>query len=359
MHCATSVDAALATLSEVSCDALVSDLCMPGRDGFDLLSQLRSQPETSDLPIVILTGKDDHDLKRRALDAGATDLLRKPVDAEELVARLDSALRLKEYQDRIKSDNALLEQRVRERTAELERSRVELVWRLGRAGEFRDCDTGNHVMRVGCYAYELAETVGSDKQFSEGILLTAPLHDLGKIGIPDSILLKPGKLTAEEWSVMKTHTVIGADILQGRFTFPLVRALPGVVNPSMPCPFGESHLATMGANIARSHHERWDGDGYPDGRAAEEIPIEARIVSIADVYDALLSRRPYKKVFSHEDAVSTIQGGVGTQFDPQVPGAFEKSLDRLQEISAELADESTAPASQPEGQSARGEPGAA
>ncbi len=335
---APSVDMAWMILNAADCDAIISDVNMPGTDGFEFLAQVRDNEKTADIPFVILTGSDDRKIKRAALDAGATDLLIKPFDPEELVARINNMLRIKEYQDQIKSQNAQLEQRVKERTSELERSRIELIWRLGKAGEHRDSDTGNHVMRVGYYAVELAGALGLADSLKERIFLTSPLHDLGKIGIPDSILLKPAKLTPEEWVVMRTHTTIGAEILRGNAEFPQLRGLSEVDTLGSKAPFAESLLAVTGARIARSHHERWDGKGYPDGLAGEDIPIEARIASLADVYDALSSKRPYKKAFTEEEVMSIMRDGSGTQFDPEVYSVFEKSIDAMRDIGAQLVD---------------------
>ena len=339
---AASVEEAFVHLEKAPCDAIVTDVLMPGTDGFAFLERLRLGTTTHDVPVVILTGNDDRDLKHRALEAGATDLLRKPVDHDELVARIHNMLRLKEYQDQIKAHNLELEARVRERTVELERSRIELVWRLGKAGEFRDHETGNHVLRVGYYAHYLAGALGLGKTFAQRIFLTSPLHDIGKIGIPDSVLLKPARLDEEEWEVMKRHTLIGAEILQGRTTFP---ALPGFCDAEGAhdaAPFAESRLAAMGASIARSHHERWDGTGYPDGLAGEEIPLVARIVSLVDVYDALASKRPYKRAFDDAEVLSILRRGCETQFDPEVFATFERSRSALLDIGRQLHDEGTA-----------------
>ncbi|MDR4505700.1 MAG: response regulator [Candidatus Scalindua sp.] len=207
-----NVDAALARLEEESFDVIVSDVRMPGKDGFEFLKILKGNEKTRQTPVVIVTGCNENDLKSRALTLGAMDLLNKPVEREDLVARLNSMIRLKSYQDNLEDQNKILEERVRERTAELEDSRFDIIWRLGKLAEFRDEDTGNHVLRVGSYCRTLAEVLGKNRDFVEMIFLTSPLHDIGKVGVPDSILLKCGKLDPDEWAIMKQHCEIGADI---------------------------------------------------------------------------------------------------------------------------------------------------
>jgi putative two-component system response regulator len=218
--------------------------------------------------------------------------------------------------------NRLLEDQVRQRTAELERARLDMVWRLARAGELRDECTGNHVVRVGFYCRLAGERLGLDADLLERIFITSPLHDIGKIGIPDGILLKPEALTPRERQTIESHCELGADILardvMGNQS--LLQAY-SELNPLTRTPGYHALLATA-AEIARNHHERWDGDGYPRGLASEDIPISARIASVADVYDALVTERPYKEAFSHEEALAIIGEGRGTQFDPDVVDAF-------------------------------------
>jgi putative two-component system response regulator len=339
MRFVNSVDRALEVMSEWEVDAVVSDVKMPGKDGFDFLRLHRENDRVSDVPVLILTGCGERGMKREALDLGATDLLGKPVDREELVARIKSILRLKAYQDKIKQDRETLEERVSQRTAELERSRVEMIWRLGKAGEFRDTDTGNHVVRVGYYSLELANVLGLGADIARNIFITAPLHDLGKIATPDSILLKPGKLTPQEWSVMKQHTRIGAEILRSNvFGSGRSEVLGDVLFTSESRIFENDALTEMGASIALNHHEQWSGGGYPNGLKGEEIPIEARIVSLADVFDALCSKRSYKPALAEDEVLSIMRGGVGTQFDPEAFDAFERSLDAFRQIAGEFAD---------------------
>ena len=347
MTFACSVDEALSHLAGGGYDSVISDINMPIRDGFDLLRSIRENNKTTDIPVVILTGNGEKSLKREALDLGATDLLNKPADPDELVARINSVLRLKEYQDEIKGYSTHLEDMIRERTAELEFSRVELVWRLGRAGEYRDSDTGQHVVRVGYYALIIALAMGLGETEARRVFLASPLHDLGKIGIPDHILLKPGALTPEEWDVMRTHTTIGAEILRHGVRGPSysgdasAQEMLGMLEQlgmRVPNSLDLSPLAEVSAEIAESHHERWDGSGYPKGLKGTEIPIGARITTVADVYDALRSQRPYKEAMSEEQALEIISKGVGSHFDPAVHEAFMISLDTIRQVTEDFPD---------------------
>jgi len=341
LHFATGADEALELLETIDCDSVVSDIDMPGRDGFELLAEIRKRPRTRDIPVIILTGAEDRGLKRRALDSGATDLLNKPADSEELFARIESALRLKSYQDTIRAQNRVLAQKVEERTAMLERARIDLVWRLGKAGECRDSDTGNHVVRVGCFTSILAKALGLERGFVKTIFLASPLHDIGKIGIPDHILLKPGKLDAEEWIVMRRHTLIGEEILRKDIaTDPIHVELFKDVFPSRQSGGGENPFVDMASNIAVGHHERWDGTGYPAGLCGEAIPIEARITAVADVFDALSSKRPYKNALSTQETLAIMRASDGTHFDPRVLQAFEQALPEIFHMSRQLAEPS-------------------
>lgn len=338
LHFAQSVDEALDKSRAIDFDAVVTDAAMPGRDGLDLLKTLQGSAETRDIPIVMLTGLDDVDLKRRAMELGAIDLLNKPIVSEDLVARLRSVLRLKSCQDRLKEHNELLERQVRRRTLELERSRLEIIWRLAKAGEFRDEQTGNHVVRVGAFSMALAEELGLSSEFVEMIFLTSPLHDIGKIGVSDTTLLKNGPLTAAEWVVMKQHCKIGYEILQrdpsGLAEFQYWRR--DDANPQHG-PL-ENPFLKQAALIALNHHERWDGGGYPNGLQGEQIPLEARIVTIADVYDALSHARPYKPAYPEEQVISIMNEEAIWRFDPRVFAAFQQIQGRFREINHELAD---------------------
>jgi len=333
-----SADGALDQMRTRDFDAVVSDVNMPGKDGFALLAEMRAEERTRDVPVIILTGRNESDIKRRALNLGATDLLNKPVDPQDLVARLRSAMRLKAYQDEIKDQSADLERKVAERTAELEDSRLDIIWRLGKAAEFRDEETGNHVVRVGCSCRVIAERLGADRDFVEMLFLASPLHDIGKIGIPDAILLKRGPLRVQEWDVMRQHCAIGAEILceesKAMNAFLAWRGRrPHDHNGDRQNPVLE-----MASSIALTHHEWWDGTGYPGGVAGEEIPPESRIVAIADAYDALCSERPYKPALSHDDAMALLNEETGRHFDPMVYTAFVDSARELRAIRTELCD---------------------
>ena len=210
-------------------DLVVSDIGMPLINGLQLLERLQQSERTRNIPVIIVTGQNEKALKSKALEMGATDLLSKPVEMADLIARIRGALRLKGYQDQLHAQNELLERKVLERTAQLTESRLNIIWRLAKAAEYRDEDTGNHVIRVGCYSRAIGETLGLDKQTVERLFITAPLHDIGKIGMPDSILLKPGKLTESEWQVMRQHCEIGARILQEQSkALPLLQSWQGV-----------------------------------------------------------------------------------------------------------------------------------
>ncbi|MFH0729837.1 MAG: HD domain-containing phosphohydrolase [Pseudomonadota bacterium] len=338
---AGSVDEALGKRESTEFDLIVTDLNMPRKSGFDLLKAVCGNDPQAAPPVVVLTGNNKSDLKRKALECGASDLLNKPVDPEDLIARVTSTLRIKAYQDEIKRHNESLARKVAERTADLEVSRLDILWRLAKAGEYRDEDTGNHTVRVGLFCREIASALGLPDDFIETLFLTSPLHDIGKIGISDSILLKRGKLTSEEWQIMRTHCAIGASILKDES-----RAMPYFIRmKSKKCDRFETMICSdnpllgMAALIAHSHHERWDGGGYPRGLSGEDIPIAARIVALADVYDALKSVRPYKPAFSDEKTLSIIREETGRHFDPAVVRVFEEKLDDMRAIGSELHDD--------------------
>jgi putative two-component system response regulator len=310
-------------LQNNSVDAVVSDVTMPHITGLELLQRLRAQPSTRDVPVTMLTGLSDAGLKRQVLDLGATDLLNKPVQALDLVARLRSMLRLKSVEDELKRRNQDLEQIVQQRTRQLRHSRLQIVWRLGKAAEFRDEETGEHVVRVGCCSRILAEAMGLPDPILDELFLAAPLHDIGKIGIPDAILLKTGRLTEEERYIMQTHCELGERILREPSLTEVCTRLESADFESQP--FESDSLMLMARQIAMSHHERWDGQGYPRRLQGTEIPLAARIVGVADVYDALTSARPYKQALSHQESMRIITSASGTQFDPKAVDALLQS----------------------------------
>jgi len=282
-------------------DLIILDLQMPGIDGYGVLATLRSSVSSGVyVPILVYTADVTFEARKKALELGASDFLTKPGDAQEILLRVKNFLVVRNLHLALASRNDDLEIKVRERTHELEASQVEIIERLAQAGERRDDDTGEHTRRVGELAGAVAEAMGQPFQFVHLLRLTARLHDLGKIGVPDSILLKPGRLTPDEFKEMQLHSTSGARILSGGLT-PLLR---------------------MAERIAQSHHERYDGTGYPHGLTGEQIPIEARIVAVADVFDALTHSRPYKAAWEVNDAVAEIQTQSGRHFDPKVVKAF-------------------------------------
>ncbi len=282
-------------------DLILLDLHMPVMDGFEVLERLQAMTEREAyLPIVVLTADITPEARRRALATGAKDFLIKPFDAAEVVLRIHNLLETRRLHQRLSDRNRDLEIRVSERTEQLESARLEILERLAIAAEFRDDDTGEHVHRVAHNSALVAGRLGLRPEEVELIRRSSTLHDIGKIGIPDAILLKPGKLTADEFTTIKTHTVIGSQILGGSEVPPLRWA----------------------EEIARTHHERWNGSGYPKGLSGESIPIAGRIVTVADVFDALTHDRPYKRAWSVTDAVAEIESQSGRQFDPSVVAAF-------------------------------------
>jgi putative two-component system response regulator len=282
-------------------DLILLDLHMPGRDGFAVLEDLAGRLQaTPRVPVLMLTGDSTVEARRRALSLGAQDFLAKPFDADEVVLRIGNLLETRALHRALAEQNALLEHLVQERTRELDGAQLEVLERLAAAAELRDDDTGEHTQRVGAIAARLATRLGLPADEVELIRRAAGLHDIGKIGIPDSILRKPGRLTPTEHEAMKAHTILGAKILAG----------------------GRSAAVMMAERIARSHHERWDGTGYPDGMAGEQIPFAARIVAVADVLDALSHARPYRPAWPPEQVAALIRDGRGSHFDPAVVDAL-------------------------------------
>jgi putative two-component system response regulator len=285
-------------------DLILLDLHMPHRDGLEVMDELNQIAEASYLPILMLTGDDTQEAKREALSRGAKDFLNKPFHSDEVLLRIGTLLETRFLYLQIQSQNQILEAKVRDRTRELEAAQIEIIERLARAAEFRDDNTGQHTERVGQMAALLAKGIGLPDPQVSLIRRAAPLHDVGKIGIPDAILLKLGKLTAEEFLIVKTHTTIGARILSGsRFT-----------------------ILRLAEEIAFNHHERWDGDGYA-GITGAAIPLAGRIVAVADVFDALTQKRPYKAAWPIDDAMAEIERQRARQFDPALVDAFLRMLE--------------------------------
>lgn len=294
-------------------DLLILDLNMPEISGFEVLSMLREKDLELlvSVPVIVLTGEGGRDNKRHALELGARDFLTKPCDPIELRIRVKGYLEIRHLHRKLAAQNEDLERRVRERTRELEDSKFEVIQRLMVAAEYRDDDTGEHILRMSQYSELIALSYGLDAEAADKILWASPMHDIGKLGIPDAILLKPGKLTDEEWELMKTHCEIGADLLTG----------------------SNSEILMLAETIAMTHHEKWDGSGYPAGLKGEEIPVEGRIVAVADVFDALTSERPYKRAWTAKEAIDEIKKSSGSHFDPAVVDAFLECLPGLEAIS--------------------------
>ncbi|MDH5426369.1 MAG: response regulator [Gammaproteobacteria bacterium] len=296
---------------------ILLDLNMPDFDGFDVMSQLMLSESSDNLPsILVLTAQTDRDTRIRALNSGAKDYVHKPFDRVELLCRIKNQLEVKRLHETVQEQNNFLEEKVTERTKELQKTRLEVIHRLGLAAEYRDNETGLHIVRMSKISAELARAAGMSAIECDLLLNSSPMHDIGKLGIPDSVLLKPGKLDAIEWEVMKSHTIIGAEILSG----------------------GDSELLLQAQLIAMSHHEKWDGSGYPKGLKGEEIPLVGRIVALADVFDALTSERPYKDAWGVTAAKKYIVEMSGKQFDPKLVEIFLRILPEIQKISDRYRD---------------------
>lgn len=329
------------SLLQTAYDAVVTDVRMPGMDGIQLLERIRATEKTKDVPVVVLTGLNDRDLKERALLSGAVDLLNKPINTGQLVARLKNVLQAKASQDELRHANEMLVEMVQRQKVDLAQTRMSVVCRLGMAAEFRDEDTGNHVIRVGCFSRAIAAALDMPRPFMEMLLLAAPLHDIGKIGIPDGVLLKPGPLTDEEWVIMQRHCEIGECILreQSKVMIPMFDWY-AVEPPAMKDTLeNRDPVLEMAATIALSHHEKWDGSGYPRGLAGEDIPIESRIVAVADVFDALTSTRPYRPARPEAEALTIMDSTASSHFDPRVYAAFTRSLPEIRSIRERFADD--------------------
>lgn len=291
-------------VKEMHPDLILLDLHMPHLDGFGVLKQLGPRlTGPGYLPVLMLTGDATPEAKRGALSLGAKDFVAKPFDATEVMLRIRNLLETRFLYRDLEIQNASLEVRVKDRTRDLQRSQLEIVERLVRAARIRDDATGRHTQRVGDLSALLAEALGSGIRFVDLIMRAAPLHDVGKIGIPDNILLKAGKLTAKEMEMVRSHTIIGATMLSG----------------------GQSDLVKMAERIALGHHEKWNGKGYPYGLVGEAIPLEARIVGLADFLDALTHNRPYRAAWPMQDVLAEVQRQSGKHFDPAIVAALFES----------------------------------
>ena len=298
-------------------DIILLDIRMPHMSGFDVMAQLQEKIEDDYLPILVLTAQSDVETKIKALQNGARDFVTKPFERVEVTHRIKNMLEVRLMYNKRGWEKEIVEAQVRERTQQLAETQLEFIHQLGRAGEYRDNETGMHVLRMskGCQALALA--MGHTMEFGELILQASPMHDVGKIGVPDRILLKPGKLEAEEWEIMKTHVEIGAEILSNH----------------------PAEIIQLARSIAMTHHEKWDGSGYPNALKGEDIPIHGRIAAICDVFDALTSERPYKKAWSIDDATAFINEQSGSHFDPALVSKFLEILPKILAIREAHADE--------------------
>lgn len=307
---ATSGEMALKISSKIIPDIILLDIMMPEMDGFTVCKILKKNPITQNIPVIFVTADDSEADESKGFSIGCVDYIRKPVVKEIVLARVKTHLALSEQ-------NIELERLVREKTFELRLTQLEIIKKLGIAAEFKDNETGLHITRMSQYCFVIAKEYGFQEKEADLLLNAAPMHDVGKIGIPDSILKKPDHFNENEWIIMKTHSLIGSQII------------------------GEnrSELLKVAKIISKEHHERWDGTGYPYGLKGENINIYARITSVADVFDALTSKRPYKDAWSIDDAINYIKKNSGIQFDPKVVEAFYKALPQILEIKDEYGDE--------------------
>ena len=284
-------------------DLILLDIMMPEMDGYEVCRRLKESSRTKHIPVIFLTAKSEVKDEAMGFALGAVDYITKPISAPLLQARIKTHLALYDQ-------NRVLEEKVRARTAELDETRLEIIRRLGRAAEYKDNETGLHVIRMSHYSRVLAESIGMGRDDAELLLNAAPMHDVGKIGIADRILLKPSKLDDEEWRIMKRHPAFGASIIGSH----------------------SSAILKMARVVALTHHEKWNGNGYPMGIAGEEIPLVGRIVAIADVFDALTTARPYKEAWTIERALDLIEREKGEHFDPELVPRFQDSLDEILKI---------------------------
>lgn len=308
---------ALKKLSENVIDLILLDVIMPDMDGFEVTRRIREDDVNRLLPIILVTALHETENRVRGIEAGCDDFLSKPIDKSELLARVRSLLKVKNYNDMMSKYKIELESKVAERTEELKQAcesvknaSLETIQKLAKASEHRDEYTGSHIKRMSRYSEAVARSMGLSDNAVEAILYGSSMHDLGKIGMPDNILMKPAKLDPDEWEIMKSHTILGAKLLEG----------------------SEAEFVKVGESIARHHHEKWDGSGYPDRLKGDEIPIAGRIAAIADVFDALTSVRPYKEPFSLNESFAIILEGKGSHFDPDVVDAFFDIQDKILDI---------------------------
>ncbi|MDT8445404.1 MAG: two-component system response regulator [bacterium] len=297
-------------LTNTQPDLILLDIMMPGMDGFEVAQKLKRDGKTQNIPIIFVSAMNETVDEVKGLDLGAVDYITKPINSQVVRLRVNTQIKLLQIQRALQQQNNSLESAVADRTQELQEAQIEMVKRMGLLAEYRDPETGDHIERMSRYAEALASAMGLDQAQCELIRMASPMHDIGKVGIPDRILIKPGKLTPEEWRTMQAHSLIGATILTG----------------------GRSQLLKTAHLIAAHHHEKYDGSGYPMGLAGEDIPIEGRIAAIADVFDALSSKRPYKEPWPLERVLDLLKEEKGRHFDPKLVDLFLSILDKIIEI---------------------------
>ncbi len=311
-------------------DLILLDIMMPGMDGYEVCRQLKQQPATRDVPVIFLTARTDAESERAGLEAGAVDYVTKPFNPPVLLARVRTHLALKAHTDFLRDKSAFLEAEVDKRTREIQAIQDVTIHTLASLAETRDSETGTHIRRTQFYVQALARRLQAHPRFAalltpryiDMLFKSAPLHDIGKVGIPDAILLKPGRLTPDEFEFMKTHTTLGRQAIEH------AEQLLGM----------KVDFLSMSKDIAQSHQEKWDGSGYPQGLAGEAIPVSARLMAVADVYDALISQRIYKAGMPHEEAAAIIAEGRDAHFDPDVVDAFLAIQDEFKAIALRFAD---------------------
>ncbi len=317
-------------ISDTLPDLVLLDIMMPGTDGYEVCRRLKATAATRDIPVIFLTARSDPDDERMGLALGAVDYITKPISPPILLARVNTHLALKATADFLRDKSAYLEREVALRTLEVQAIQDVTIMAMTSLAETRDNETGNHIRRTQLYVKALAERLRNHPRFEavlnermiELLYKSAPLHDIGKIGIPDSILLKPGKLTVEEFEVMKTHTTLGRKAIEDAERRLGMRVA----------------FLNVSKEIAYSHQEKWDGSGYPQGLAGDQIPVSARLMAVADVYDALINKRVYKAAFSHDQTCSTIVKGKGTHFDPDMVDAFVDIAEDFRSIALKYPD---------------------
>jgi putative two-component system response regulator len=311
-------------------DLVLLDIMMPGLSGYDVCRELKADPATRDVPIIFLTAMTATEDEKKGFEMGAVDYITKPVSPPIVLARVATHLKIKAAADFLRDQNEYLEREVARRTREISAIQDVTILALASLAETRDSDTGNHIRRTQFYVKALAERLREHPRFrhllqgqtADLLFKSAPLHDIGKVGIPDRILLKPGRLDPAEYEVMKTHTTLGRDAIQD------AEDRLGM----------EVDFLRFAKEIAYGHHEKWDGSGYPEGLGGDDIPIPARLMAVADVYDALISRRVYKEGMTHEEALATLRDGSGSHFDPDVVDAFAGIGDEAKSIAARFLD---------------------